>query len=243
MKYKLGLKQLVDPNRELFPKYIPGKDIVPGVVDNSAKMPPVQNQGEIGSCCAFGSGKAFEYFRGKDLISKRALYSEAKHRFWPDDLTDDGLVVSNCLLVLQENYVLDSVWPYADVKDFADIIEVVPSSDYLTDYRFAGFASVEIQDLESAFFEHEVIVFGVDWQNSWFEVGADGRLPAADGSAGGHCFIGYGYDRSFENLDGSKGAILCQNSWGEEYGKSGCFFLPYNQLRFISDAYVVRICQ
>jgi C1A family cysteine protease len=54
-------------------------------------------------------------------------------------------------------------------------------------------------------------------------------LPEPDRSVGGHATAGYGWNDLIEvPWDGSMGAFRVANSWGEEYGDDGDFWLPYS---------------
>ena len=66
--YKLGLKSLIDPRREEFPKFLVDPTLVAHLsakVDYSYLYPSVDNQGNIGDCTAFGTAKVFEFFYRK----------------------------------------------------------------------------------------------------------------------------------------------------------------------------------
>jgi C1A family cysteine protease len=250
--YKFGLKELNDPRRGKFPKYVPNKLAlieIPSVLDYSNVFPDSQNQEHYGCCVAFGTGKVFEYWRRKikglsDVISKRALFSEIKHKFYPADIeSDDGAQVSDGLLILEQNYVLNVNWPYEAAASFQEIVEPVPANLLKTDFEFKNFASVniDVNDLEAALFQHGPLVIGTNWAVEWMNPGPDGRLLPGVGSAGGHCVAIIGFNRDFENIDLSKGAYLVNNNWSRDWGKNGNCYLPYNQTHRIRDAFTVVV--
>lgn len=71
------------------------------------------------------------------------------------------------------------------------------------------------------------VLLGSTWYESWFTPGRYGMLPNPDSDAGGHAFCAIGYSNSIVCPDGSKGALRCVNSWGEEWGDKGDFYLPF----------------
>jgi C1A family cysteine protease len=50
---------------------------------------------------------------------------------------------------------------------------------------------------------------------------------ASDQAEGKHCVCIIGYDDTMETPNG-KGSFLVQNSWGQEWGTYGRFFIPYD---------------
>jgi C1A family cysteine protease len=253
MQHKMGLKSLHDPNKHKFGVFLP-KDVptnLPPSVDYTNFAPPVQDQGEIGSCVSWGNAKLLELYHRKihnveTLVSARAIYSSAKHQFQPQDLTDDGLNVSDGLNIIKQFYVLESDYPSSDNKSnqFHEWIAIVPANIHKTDYLIKDFESVpsDVQSLKQALFERGPAVIGINFANEWEDCDNTGRLQSTGlTSAGGHCMMVVGYDDNFVNLDNTKGAFKISNSWGENYGDKGYIYLPYNVNKefFFSDIYTV----
>jgi hypothetical protein len=71
------------------------------------------------------------------------------------------------------------------------------------------------------------VIVGSMWFDSWFTPGKYGMLPSPDNEAGGHAYCAIGYSNGIACPDGSKGALRCANSWGEDWGDRGDFWLPY----------------
>lgn len=247
--YKLGLKNGPDSRRGEFAKFVPDMAELahtPDELDYVYAYPAVDNQGPFGTCVAFGNKKVFEFFRGKrqgkhDEISGRALFSQIKHQFYPGDIQDDGAQVSDGIRILEENYVLEKDMPY-DTSNFARCLDPVPDTIKRTDFIEKSYVAVniDVQDFEMALFKHGPLVIGMNWQSEWMEPGPDGRLNCNNTTtAGGHCVAIVGYNRNFENLDGSKGAFLVVNNWSAQWAKHGYCYLPYNAISFIWDAYTV----
>lgn len=232
----LGLKSLVDPRRDQYPKLILKDGPIPSKVEYAPLYPPVDDQGNFGTCVAFGTGKVFEYFYNKQnnkqlLISKRALFSEIKQNFYPHDTQDDGAQVSDGLQILSLNYILESDFPYEPAGDFSQFLHGVPANLGKTDFKIKHFVSVNpvIDDMKNALFHQGPLAIGTSFAKGWMEIGSDGRLPGSNlTSAGGHCMSITGYDDDFVNLDGSKGAFHYINNWSTAWGQEGYAWLPYN---------------
>jgi hypothetical protein len=67
------------------------------------------------------------------------------------------------------------------------------------------------------------VVFGTDWTRDMFSPDAQGFVHPTGPVEGGHCYVGLGY------LPGEE-AVLCQNSWGSNWGLSGRFKLKLPDL-------------
>ena len=75
------------------------------------------------------------------------------------------------------------------------------------------------------------VVLGTDWWSSFQSPGAAGILQITPGAhvVGGHAYL-------WRGVDTRRGLALCTNSWGDEWGKSGEFYLPFRDLeRLIAD--------
>jgi len=93
----------------------------------------------------------------------------------------------------------------------------------------AYFRCHTVTDVKAAMYAVGPVLFGSDWFDSWFEPGDGGMLPKPDTNVGGHATAGYGWNDLIEvPWDGSMGAFRVANSWGEEYGDDGDFWMPYS---------------
>jgi C1A family cysteine protease len=238
--YTLGLRSLVDPRRDEFPKFIADeatRDLAKAVTscDYSYDYPPVDDQGPFGTCVAFGNKKVFEFYMkkrlGKDVtISAKALWSQLRAAFYPGDTQDDGAQVSDALKILEQNYVLDSDMPY-ETRSFVELLSPVPDALKKTDFLYKNFVAVNptVADCKYALLKHGPLSIGTNFANEWMGVGSDGNLQSTNlSSAGGHCMSIVGYDDNHVNADGSKGAFKYINNWTTGWGDKGYAYLPYN---------------
>jgi hypothetical protein len=250
-KYAFGKKQGPDPNAGLFPKAVLDLEVPKKNIEYQYLFSPIENQGGAGACVAFGCGSVFEaYYRKRKgatiSVSKRAIYSIAKHESNPPDLTDDGLFVSQGLQVLQKGYILSNDFPYSDRPSV--LFDVPNTVLEKTDEEIASFAAVEIDsvtpattaaNLVAALYKHGPIAIGVNFPSVWMD--PKGRLTETglDDSAGGHCMALV--DAMWNEETNGFDAVI-RNSWGTGWGNKGYGIVSMNALaQVITDAYVVTV--
>jgi hypothetical protein len=108
-----------------------------------------------------------------------------------------------------------------------------PSIDFETRFRIASYYRLNsVDEVKAALFLFGPVIFGSDWFDSWmaFPGPKDGKLPAPDDVAGGHEYVGYGFDdRIVLPWTGgtTTGGFICANSWSNAFAKNGDFWLPY----------------
>lgn len=85
-----------------------------------------------------------------------------------------------------------------------------------------------VAELKAAIHARGLVLLGQAWYQSWFAVGADGKLPEPDVEVGGHATAAYGWDdaMTFPWTD-AKGGIWAVNSWRDSWGKAGDYAIPY----------------
>jgi hypothetical protein len=74
------------------------------------------------------------------------------------------------------------------------------------------------------------VVLGTDWWSS-FVPDSEGivQIKANARKTGGHAYL-------WRGVDTKRGLALCTNSWGDDWGKSGEFYIPLRDLeRLIAD--------
>lgn len=64
------------------------------------------------------------------------------------------------------------------------------------------------------------VVLGTDWHEQMFRPGPTGLVELGGPVVGGHAYVVLGYDDRTRLL-------ICQNSWGKDYGVRGRFLLRY----------------
>lgn len=205
---------------------------LPSKVDlrSSGHMPPVYDQGQLGSCTGNGISAVvdFENHRldGKFLTPSRlwVYYQERviEHTV-PQDAgaqIRDGIKAVSKLGVCPE-----SEWPY-DISTFADKPPQRDYTDALKDRVLTYKAAPQdLQSLKAVLAGGLPVVFGFTVYASFesADVARTGIVPMPSPSEqilGGHCTVLAGYDDAVDRF-------LVRNSWGTGWGQSGYFEMPY----------------
>ena len=175
------------------------------------------------------------------LQFRDAIYSTAKHQYYPNDLTDDGLQVSDVLNVLKQFYVLDSDMPY-DMSNFQSCLRPVPEDAKKTDFVIQDYVSVNptVEEIKLALFHHGVVAIGIDWQNEWMNPVNGILQPQNTTSDGGHCVALVGYNDNIEIPDGTKGAFYLVNNWSKQWAKGGYAWLPYSSNTLPMNVFTIK---
>lgn len=103
-------------------------------------------------------------------------------------------------------------------------------------FRIDSYYRLEtIVDINAAIFALGPVIIACDWPTSWtaWPGPSDGKMPAPDEPAGGHEFVGYGFDdRIVLPWTGgtTRGGWRCANSWSTAFADHGDFWLPYAAL-------------
>lgn len=227
-----------------------------GVVDTStlplvhslrSKMPPVWNQGSLGACTAFASCAAFAYERGLlegEVDGKPVPIMGSWFR--PSFLhpyycaraiensvpLDAGAYIRDiCKVLVQCGVAPEYLWPYDESK-FA---QKPPKRALLAalDNRVTSYKRVErtVNRMRMVLAGGDTIVFGISVYESFESdrVASTGMVPMPrehEDLLGGHAVLMVGYDHQRELFE-------CRNSWGDDWGDDGYFWLPYS---YVQDA-------
>mmetsp|Transcript_7146 Transcript_7146/g.20211 ORF Transcript_7146/g.20211 Transcript_7146/m.20211 type:complete len:289 (-) Transcript_7146:53-919(-) len=190
----------------------------------------IYDQGELGSCTANAIGAAFHYALVKEGITDFApsrLFIYYNERAMEGNVDEDaGAYIRDGIMSLAKLGVCsEEAWPYHE-KAF----KKQPSSDAYSAAslnRATEYARVEsnLEALRTCINEGFPFAFG-------FVVMASFQMPDVaktgwmsmpqiyDKVMGGHAVLAVGYD------DVSK-CFMVRNSWGEEWGDKGYFYMPY----------------
>jgi hypothetical protein len=203
--------------------------VVPNVVDWSAIIPNVRDQGNLGSCTGFGIGGQLTALANKlkvytEWFSPTWIYNGA--RYIEGTLTQDaGAAPGDCFDWLkQKGCLLEHFWPYTGILD-----KTSPPSKFNVEaakYPEIIYTRVtgDVDGICSALAAGNIVSIGTPWFDSWMNIGADGILPTVsdlDTVAGGHETYLYGYDKTQNLFFGS-------NSWGTSWGKAGRYLMPFS---------------
>lgn len=239
-KYPLSIKRItsVQNTHSFFSG--PASTKLPATIDLRSKMPPIYDQGAIGSCTANALVAVVEYdlsgFNGSRLF---VYYNE---RLLTDTIdTDSGASLSDGI----ESLIIfgvceEALHPY-DVKN----LRLEPSSKAYANGRLHK--ALEVKHLQGDLYTLKkclangfpfVVSIAVYPSFETKEVGSTGKVPlpnSTEEDLGGHAILICGYDDATQTW-------IARNSWGAMWGEKGYFHLPYLYLldsSLSSDAWVI----
>ena len=208
-------------------------------------MPPIYDQGELGSCTANGIGAAWEYElkkQGLSDIMRSRLFIYYNERVIEKTVKQDAgaQIRDGIKTVGKEGVCNETEWPYI-IEKFA----IKPTRNCYKSalkniaLRYERLLSTE--EYKQALAQEYLVVFGMSVYESFEspDVAKTGIVPmpaANEQLLGGHCVTLIGYDDSSERF-------ICRNSWGTEWGMNGYFTLPYAYFKpeLTDDFWVIQL--
>lgn len=205
--------------------------VVPAHVDLRPYMPPVYDQGALGSCTGNAIAGAVQYERQRlkfapNFVPSRLFIYYCERAFEGSILWDAGATIRDGMKSVQKFGVCpEADFPY-DIAQFATAPTPAAYADALkyraiAYQRFLGTPA----GLRASLATGTPFVFGFSAYESFEsdEVARTGVLPMPsphESLIGGHAVLAVGYD------DPSQRFII-RNSWGPNWGTSGYFTMPY----------------
>jgi C1A family cysteine protease len=205
---------------------------LPDSVDMSkdASMPPIYDQGQLGSCTANAIAAAVDFKnhqQNKKFITPSRLWIYYQERVIEGTVSQDaGAMIRDGMKAVSKLGVCpEAQWPY-DIGQFA---VKPPAADYAsaladTVLRYEA-APQDLFGLKSVLASGLPVVFGFSVYES-FEgnaVAKTGVLPMPspkESMIGGHACLIVGYNDAHDRF-------LVRNSWGTGWGNDGYFEMPY----------------
>ena len=228
------IPQAPDPRDREFLRVMAPMEL-PSSIDLTDEMPPVYDQGQLGSCTGNAISAAVDYQigrEGKPFINPSRLFVYWNERNLEGTVDQDsgaqirdGIKVVNTFGVCPE-----SEWAY-DTSQFATRPPDSCYTDALKD-RAVSYEAVaqdpDLTALRSALAQKLPVVIGFSVYSSFEspEVARSGFAPMpAPGETlmGGHAVLAVGY------VDATR-KVKIRNSWGPGWGLNGYFYLPYEYL-------------
>lgn len=204
----------------------------PPEADLRPSMPPVYDQGQLGSCTGNAIAAAMEYERDRqglpDFVPSRLFIYYNERALEGTVSSDSGAVIRDGIKTVNRDGVCqETLWPY----DLGMFTVKPPKRCYvaaLTDKAMQYEAIQTMGDLKDAISSKIPVVFGFTVYESFESqaVARSGLMPMpkpGESTVGGHAVLAVGYSDP-------KGHLIVRNSWGDGWGDHGYFYMPYAYL-------------
>jgi C1A family cysteine protease len=236
--YPLSLKRM-----PLLKSHTKKSQALPKIIDlrTSPKMPPVYDQGNLGSCTANALCAAFSFDLPTFIGSRLFVYYN--ERLIENSISiDAGASLSDGVKSLKTYGICpESSWPYV-ISQFAS---KPPESCYTSALTHKALTAYNIKNnllaMQTSLVSGFPFVVGILVYSSFEsqQVAKTGIVPMPgpkDQLLGGHAVLVCGYNDL-------KKQFIVRNSWGTNWGDAGYFYLPYAYLlnsRLSSDLWTIN---
>lgn len=209
---------------------------LPAMVDLSVDpaMPPIWDQGEIGSCTANASSAAVEFLQRKNkaiwdfMPSRLFVYYNSRLPLGMTNV-DSGAYVRDAIKSINIYGVCrEDVWVY-DEKKFKQK-PLASAYKNATLHKALKYLRIprDINTMKGILASGLPFVFGFSTYQTFMsdEVEKTGILPmplANEKMTGGHCVLCVGYRDDTQQ-------VIIRNSWGPDWGQKGYFLMPYEYI-------------
>lgn len=209
---------------------------LPASVDLRSLMPPIWDQGQLGSCTAHGilSAVMAAASAGDPDAPRQPMLSRLFLYYCERDIEgtvdqDSGAMIRDGFKALNQfGICLEDTLPY-DITKFTQKPDAICYDEALSD-KAVIYASVpqDATQMKTLLTKNVPVVVGFSVFASFESdvVANSGMVPMPNPNEqmlGGHCVTVVGYD---DHL----GMWLVRNSWGPKWGLEGYFWMPYDYL-------------
>ncbi|HUK34633.1 MAG TPA: C1 family peptidase [Vicinamibacterales bacterium] len=193
-------------------------------------MPPVLDQGDLGSC-ADNMGDELMEFCGLKNEGQLADYSRLALYYWvrqqaglPLD-QDTGSSIWDVISTLESLGVCyESTWPYNPAQ-FAVKPSDAAVAEAAKHKAILAFHLPDVMTIDAALEQLFPVGFGVTLNESFESIGSDGIYLPSGEIIGGHAMVIYGCDDT-KQAGGYTGFYLVRNSWSASWGANGDCWIP-----------------
>ena len=241
---------LPDQRDHIFAAPPPVVATLPASVDLRPGCPPVYDQGQLGSCTGNAIAGALEFDQKKEGAAD--VFAPSRLFIYFNERTMEGTVKSDSGAQIRDGIKSvavmgachEDLWPY-DIAKFAS----KPSKAAFSDARKHTAVSYQrvsqdLTQLRGCIAAGYPFVFGFTVYDSFEskDVASSGHAPmpaSGESVLGGHAVLAVGYE------DANQWFVV-RNSWGDGWGMSGYFTLPYaylTQSNLASDFWTIRSVQ
>lgn len=246
---KFGWKRDLPDHRDIKFKVSAPRPLPP-IVDLRSEMPPVYNQGTLGSCTANALGAAFQFEEIKkkrpDFIPSRLfIYYNEREVEGTINVDSGAMIRTGIKTMVKEGVCPEDNWKY-DIRKFklkppAPCYKIALDNQVLEYQRISPHT---IYGVKECLADGYPVVFGFMIYSSMMtqKVAKTGYVPIPkrnDKPMGGHAVMAVGYDDSKE-------CLIVRNSWGSQWGINGYFYLPYwyvTTLNASADYWTIRLVE
>jgi len=224
--YNLKIER--EPQHLLKYLQLPKAGLLPSTVDLRSKMPPIYDQGQLGSCTANALCGLIGYDNPSIHGSRLFVYYNERvlenHVF-----QDTGATLADGIKTLQKYGVCqETLWPYNP----ANFSVCPPKTCYTAALEHVALKVKNIRNdlttMKTSLYNGCPFVVGILVYQSFESAYVDktGYVPmpsTREPLLGGHAVVCVGYDDT-------KKMFIMRNSWGTNWGVAGYFYLPYAYL-------------
>lgn len=245
-------------HRDLMARFhSPSISQIPTFIDLRSKVPYIYDQGSLGSCTAnaISANINFELIKqGQKPLMPARLFIYFNERKMEGTINQDSgaQIRDGFSSIANQGVCPETDWPYI-VSKFA----VQPPANCYTDaskhivqqYLSLNDNAPALQDSLAAGFP---FVFGFTVYESFESdtVASNGIVPMPkhnESIVGGHAVMGVGYNATNNKIqDVPAQTYIVQNSWGNDWGAKGFFFLPFSYIHnagLADDFWTVRLLE
>ncbi|HEY5585831.1 MAG TPA: C1 family peptidase [Ruminiclostridium sp.] len=214
--------------------------VLPRLVDLRSKCPPVYNQGKLGSCTANAgcTCRAMLVQEEQIQLSRMFLYYQERALEGKTNKDAGASLRDTCKSIYKGGVCEEKYMPYNPEKYM-----IPPSGLSISNarkYKIIAYKALTSLDeiKQNLAFRQQPVLLGMDIYESFKsgEVAKTGimTMPRKDDKKiGGHAVLVVGYmgivkqhGRSGKNRH-KTGYLIVRNSWGDEWGDKGYFYMPY----------------
>jgi C1A family cysteine protease len=222
---------------------------LPEKVDLRFNCPDPYDQGNLGSCTANAGAGAIKFLQKMDKIepiediSRLFLYYVTRS-LEGTTRWDSGCSIRDTAKAINKFGVCaEELWKY-DIRRYRNKPPIEAYNDALNHKSILYRRVNGIIDIKTVLAMGYPIIFGFTVYSSFESdnVSKTGIVPMPtrrERSLGGHAVLLCGYDNTMLTETGN-GYFICENSWGNGFGDSGFFYLPYSYFPLMSDFWLIQ---
>lgn len=230
---------------------------LPKSIDLREKMPPIYDQGELGSCTA-NAGCANKSYFINNRVELSRLFLYYKERLIEGTVYEDsGASIRDiCIALTKYGVCEENLFPY-DITKFANMPSVIADQNALQ-YTINSYHRItSVEEVKQALANLLPVLLGINVYESFENVGKNGVVPMPgnfESVLGGHAVLLVGYVDGASTINNtpqklcdlirkktsSQGYFILRNSWGTDFGDKGYMYLPYEVFEKIkNDIWVI----